>query len=857
MENKASSKSKASVVSVILILMALIGYFLFSTPQNQSFPSYNIEKNEVTEITQPTPVIKQKLKPTTKKIIPKISPLSIGQPGISFSGKIRNIIVSPDGQTLAVATVLGEDLFHIYLVDSYRNKINDKIVVDRYLSAMVFAGSDKLVFRHSLDNTHKIIIYDILGQEIINEIDVALPYGAPLASSVDGRLFVAACDDLYQLKNKGHVSAGFKSSIQKSATIELERYKKAFTSDNTQWIKGSKAALYENFGINVEDYNDLLRQSEKIKKAFYDQVIQGDSRYLAHALHNSNTGNDILIFDLNTGKLTGVIEDVFRPGFKGEVLLFNETKNELVVIDKPKSSSSHKSTSKNNYQTISRYDLASLKLIQTLKNKSSKMIKEGSVKLGTKDNLLGRFEVDFKNSTVSPGHLYIFAIDYKNARLYRSYPGIQRLLCKNLNTENKLFQIEKVGREYDHIRINPVTNELILWKNGESIYARFDLANKKLIEDVQESFSSIPYQLFFKGNNELIVEESNNFHTYDLTSGVRSSTFHFDKNARIKNPKSFIINNDKNLLTGGCRDGKAHLLDLKNGERIKSLGEGYVGGRNFYSGLETMHINAHADLAALKLSFKDKLAVHKISSGEKVFSLKSAGWIIGRRQNVHVQFNDSGSLMYLGDNGYGSKSVNNSGIYDLDSGTKNTFTLKNGKEVSVIYDMVVNDKADLIFMRTVDDKTHYTGVWDATTGKCVKEIKSSDDFEVMQGFKPSKIPVEGISNDGRYLLTANGAYDIDNDRFVWNWQNTSDGLKPSGTTIIDETQLTIVNISHDFITVKNALSGKTLKQFRLVLPEDKSVSSITGGIWSSEINKLVLKLKEPEIWIFDLNKEAI
>ena len=114
-----------------------------------------------------------------------------------------------------------------------------------------------------------------------------------------------------------------------------------------------------------------------------------------------------------------------------------------------------------------------------------------------------------------------------------------------------------------------------------------------------------------------------------------------------------------------------------------------------------------------------------------------------------------------------------------------------------------------------------------------------------------KTHIEAISNDGNFLITKNGVIDIANDRFMWNWKNGS----PSGMTIIDETQTKIINIEFDLITVKDLLTGKTLEKFHLVRPNDKSYN-ILGGIWSSETNKLVLKLKEPEVWILDLSNEA-
>ena len=574
----------------------------------------------------------------------------------------------------------------------------------------------------------------------------------------------------------------------------------------------------------------------------------------------------VLIYDINTGKSIGVIENVCRSGFTIESLKMNDNANELVIVDR------HDSPGNNGtngiYQEIVRYDLNTFMPVQTLQNKARwVMIYDDYFQWSSKNTLLGSRRIDFNEAKIGPSHLGSFAVDQRAGKLYRVYKGgevrrngiifadieaeEQGIVCETLDYKAEFFRV-KLDVAFDHIRLNSSTNELLLWKNGASTFARFDIGTQKLKEDSSPGFASSPYQLFFKGNHELIVEESSYFHTYDLATGISNGKFYFDKNTVGNRAKSFLINNERSVLTGGVQDGKAYILNLENGEKVKSIGAGYLDGGADSYGLETIHVNKHADLVALKLSYEDKLAVHKISSGEKIFSLKSDGWKTGGGQNVHVQFNDSGTLMYLGDYGDSSEAMSYSGIYNLYSGMKSSFKLKNGKSLRMTYNLVVNERANLVFMKAFDDETISAGIWDATTGKCVKEIKSSDDFEVMQGFKSSKIPVKGISDDGQYLLTVNGAYDIDNDRFIWNWQNTSDGLKSSGTTIIDETQSTIVNVSYDLITVKDMLSGETLKQFRLVLPEDKSASSITGGIWSSAINKLVLKFKEPEVWILDL-----
>ena len=953
MKNEPSSKHKTSVVTIILVLLAVIGYFVFSTSQDQSFSTHNIDENKTALAVENKLTSKSKLPSSKKKVIPSVSPLIIGQSNKSFSGKMKDLVVSPDGQTLAVSTMLEGYLFHVYFVNAVDNTIIHKVAFESYLYAMTFVGDDKLVLREATENSeNKITVYDIQAQEIIHTFNAPAAYGGPLVTSADGRLFVGANYDIYRLEEDNLSASDISRIVQNVAdnnfenikkifnpetswqkeyknflskisgeTIEsyddvikhteklsqaaqnlvdnnfvglneidntnnlqkMARYqylarkladnnfapfKRAFTPVNSRKMESYKKYLSESTGETIESYDDVIKHAAKIKADFHNRADKEDTNSLAESFRYMGMDNDILIFDVNNGKFVDVIENVCRSGFKVDGLLLNNSKNELVILDRPTEDYGNMPASGDNYQAITRYDLNSFKAIQTLKNKSEQLITDDYIKWGSESALIGVCSVDFKKSTVVRSHLRSFDVDYFTGKLYRIYKGAevrhggrvfmvggeepeQGIVCENVDSGEELFRV-KLELVFDHIRVNPSTNELLLWKKGDSTYKRFDLATKKLKEDSYTGFMSIPYQLFFKGDNELIIEESNNFHSYDLTSGTNLGKFYFDKDMSGNSTKSFLIANEKNLLTGGLRDGKAYILDLENGKKVRSIGDGYTDG-GFASdyGLETLHVNKKADLTALKLSYRNELAVHKISSGEKIFSLESDDWKIGGRQNVYVQFNDSGSLMYLGDNGYGSKSAPNSGIYDLDSGTKNTFTLKNGKEVSIIYDMVVNEKANLIFVRTVDGKAHYAGVWDATTGKCIKEIDSLVDRNAMFRRRSAKTLVEGISDDGKYLLTVNGAYDINNDSFVWNWQNTSDGLKPSGVITFDEDQSTIVNLSDELITVKDLMSGETLKQFRLVLPEDES-PSITGGIWSSATNKLVLTLKEPEVWILSL-----
>ena len=870
--SQASLKLKM-IASGLVVILAVTGYFLFSASQDQSFSTHKIEKNEASKVIQPKVLSKKKFKASPKQVIPEIHPIVIGQSNLAFAGKIEDITVSPDGQAMAVLTRMEGTTYYIYLVDARENKLINKVIIDNFVSVISFAGNDQLVFReHPREDFNKITIYDIRASQVLHELTIPAIYGGPLASSRHGKLYVSGCYEFYSFQNEGKLSEMFDKFHQKRINDCFDSFKKDFASENPQKIELSKNQL-KYVGLEVENYDDFIKNKTKIKNAIADKFFALDPKDLMRSFNESRVDDDILVFDLNSGQLSDVIENVPRYGFYIQGLLLNDDKNELVILDSANPQILRSKGSKERHQTITRYDLSTSRTIQTIKNMIHPILSTTYLKWGNKDTLLGSKIIDFNESKIERNHLRSFDFDSKSGKVYRVYKGAegrdngnvfliggedpeQGIVCEDPYSGKEFFRI-KLDRTFDHIRLNPFTNELILWKEGSSSYVRFDLDNQKLVEESKDGFSSIPYQIFFKGNSDLLVEESNNFHTFDLKSGTETGKFHFDKNTQHNTSKSFIINNDKNLLTGGCQDGKAHILNLDNGKKIKSIGEGYLdnGGSADY-GLEYINLNKQADLVALKLNYRGRLDVHKISTGEKIFSLKSDSWKHGTadnssEKNIYTKFNDSGSLMYLADNGNNS-AVTKSGIYHLQSGDHKPFTLKSGKEVSLIYDMIVNEEANLVFMRTMHSYfTHHTGIWNATTGKCIKEFKSLVDVEYIYKTNSAKIVVEGISDDGKYLLTRSGAYDIENDCFAWNWQDISDEHKPSGTTIIDETHTTVINIWNEIITIKDIISGEILQQFRLILPEG-NLPSINGGIWSSEINKLVLKLKEPEVWILDL-----
>ena len=103
------------VASGLALILTLTGYIFFSN-LNKPFSGYDLAKNEILETAQSNPVVNLKSPPSSKeKVIPSVSPLIIGQSGMSFSGTIEDLKVSPDGQTLAVLT-RPDNSSHIHLL---------------------------------------------------------------------------------------------------------------------------------------------------------------------------------------------------------------------------------------------------------------------------------------------------------------------------------------------------------------------------------------------------------------------------------------------------------------------------------------------------------------------------------------------------------------------------------------------------------------------------------------------------------------------------------------------------------------------------------------------------------------------
>ena len=524
------------VASGLAVILAVIGYFLLSTSQDQSFSTHEIEKNKTLETAKVSLVIKKKSQPSPKKNIRSVSPLIIGQAGISFSGKIKDLIVSPDGQTLAVLTEL-KNSSHIYLVNAYDKTIDHKIV-SNYNSTydMNFVGNDKLVFTRSLRiDSNEIIVYDLIAQQIIHEFTA--PMYRDLTVSADGNLFVSASHDAYRFKNEGVLPTEFNQLVQNHINDSFEEMKEVFASGNTDDIEEYKDFIPKISGDTIESHADVVTHAAKIKAELYDELLERGSDFLITLFRESIIHDDILIFDVNTGKLTEVMESACSLGSSVEDLLFNDDKKELVVIESPWR------YTRDNTQTINRYDLKSLQPIQTLKNETKRVIFGDFLKWGHGDVLLGRqINIDFNKSKIKRGHLQIFDVDRHNGKLYTTYKAgehhykgrvikyygegtPQWIVCEDLVSGEKLFKVKLLDVEFNHIRVNSITNELLLWKKGASNFASFDLASQKLKEDSRLGFTSSPRQLFFKENNELIVEESNNFHTYDLRSGVNYGRF--------------------------------------------------------------------------------------------------------------------------------------------------------------------------------------------------------------------------------------------------------------------------------------------------------------------------------------------
>ena len=841
-------KLKILSLTGLLGLAAILGFFISIDKANPSpFENNALSKipaRKVVHADTQESIYRQSL----KSQIPKITPLVIGESSLSFPGEIIDLKYSESGDEIAVAVSKKHDESVICLVDVFTQAITREIPLNGTLYKILYAGQNKLVCRfegkdYKSDSPWKIHAYRVISIDLesgktVQDIWVPGQTRNSLSISPDGRkVYVGGNYDLIKLEN-GELGVDKEKILEeKLANFDkkVNQLKTVFSSGDSKNIELVKEQFSRKTGTKVEKFEDLKPYIDKERTELKGKSIKRAEQDLQYKVLSKD--DDILVFELESGELLKAFENVTRSKANNEyevdAIGFSNDTSKMLIVDSW--SGSKGNSMDRSGQVVREYDVNSGMLVREISLKGASDLirakdREEIFQLNENEYLVSQHVVNFEKGKVTKTFKGKGRSNKRNTKFY-NLNGKKLDIYSLPNFE--LIQTIDLPNTYNQLTLNLDESELLLWKYGSSRYNRLKLATGEIIKESTQGHSSIPGSVNFISSGRLLVHESNCFHVYDVNTGEEITRYpqgFYLNGARVK-----VLGHGANVLFGGTGNGKLNLVSLEDGSLLKSYGQGKGAVSQFY-------LNESAGLVALKKEYRKEVEIYDLHTGEK---LSSFDWL-DYKGNVYltdIVFSNNGTRMYVGDNCW--ESARHSGIWDPQTGQKLTpFILKDGTEAVGISSMIFNSKKDKVFLSTFNKETRisHSGIWDTQSGKCLIEINRQS---------VANIQIQALSDDGKFLISKQGTYDIDAEEMVWKWDPQGEKVVNS-VSVFSKDKLSLLRVSKNKISIYDSLSGELLQVYEINYPGFEKLN-VSWVVWDNETGKLALTHKGTSVYIFDLN----
>ena len=773
--------------------------------------------------------------------IASIKPLVLGTHGnFAVKGKIMDMKPSPSGQHIVVLNGLWTSAYEVYpknvlisILDSASGKVLKEIPIkaEYITSSFHFLEKNKLIFGiederdpniedfwERADSTHKVVVVDLLsGKKTVEMINYARGGKHLGLSKRNKKLFVTGNYDLFKMST-GELDVNT-TEVLIEYLREKDEYMKKFLDKWDSLPDEDKqkyfAYVSKKAGRKITTLEDVISLGQEEEAKYAERELAWKRSKLRESVSEKN--NDLLIFNPYKGELVGVIEDIFKEKKErgisytkvGPIGIFDDESKLLVISG----------------NTINEYDCGTNKLLNNyvFDNEAGKTLSnlpagEKIIQLDKHEFLIGKyvFNLDTKEITKAfPSNDIL--VNQQQDTLYCKTD--KKLLCYSLAGKQLQFEVKFQGRS-ETMCFNPDQTEILIARMSR--IERYNIETREILNSDKDGFTSSPTDALFSKFGELVIKEKGKIHIYDSQNGTKMNTQSINKWINL------LIGGDLSQALCVSSDGIS-ISDFINGEKVK----------NFGAKVKSRHLGTISEKNSLIASSEeDKTVFYDYRTGEELASFNSDCNAIG----------DNG-IAYLA-NGNGVEP----GAYDPRTGEKlYSFKLKDGSIPEEVPDLIINEKANLVYLDWIISDRGTPGIWNLDTGECIK-VFEKDKKPYAQVIETCE--VLRIMDNGKYLITNKGLYDIEEEKLIRTIKDNEISGNIFGTTThngissqFSDDLKSLLFINKHIITIKNVLTGKVKKSFKIDYPgiENELIKKMS---WDK--NKLVLLTTGSKALLFNL-----
>lgn len=843
-----SAKIAAGVLVVLCAIMLLI-HFSASPRISQDMPPADPEKALVEAVPAPAPVKKSDVPKTISDLEP--DPIQIGckilggsqNPSLQFDGTIQGFAISPDSRSLAVSYYnntkegIKSDIIIMDLLTFKERQRIQRIKGENSGQNILFGSDSDTLFFPSVHDFHGWIEEDMKNNGIVmwdiskNQEILRFKFLNPMSYSSVG---------FFYSPEKSKIIVPFTSTylkyVNEGVPIDNNKIKELRDKAKTDLEKMTpeEKEKYKNFlkkrQIEIRDEKELLERISEGKIFMYKQEILNKAKYSGMT--------DLMAFDTRTGEQTFTFEKAGRTveGNMYDIGGISISPDASIIICHDNLRQGKTGQPDNSPPMVTVYDFESQKKLYQWSMPAGYNWPKNQIKLIDNERVL------FGDIMKIGGNCLSLILNVADGSVIRELPG-KSILSPDRKTvityqDDSLHIIDTetwkekgtpitMGEHkwVNGLAISPDSKWLIGTLSNRNMLLIYNLQTEQLVSPKEDSHQSTPNWLDFSSDGSLLVSDEDYIYHYDGATGQSLNGYTINVWNRYAN--KVITPDGKQLLNPGSQSSAPELLDAVTGTLLHKFNGGSV---------ETLFMSEDGRYAAAKrerggldfLDLQNRKPLCTITNGE--------GQCI---------WNKSGDMVFIARGATGAVST---------STGQQIFRFQSveGNEIEAAGEIAYSSSGNMIYVKYIKQiPIKYDPVTKQQTGGPLNMyfLCSATNGNFVRSLPDLSSPVD-FSDDGRLLLSPDGAVDVATGEWIWKFKSKEGD---QGVRQLSRSKRFLSAFGKEnSIRIYDAETGKMLQNCRVEMPEGMSLN-VQKAVWSQEDKRMAITLKgRPEVVLVEL-----